>query len=29
VELRAGSLSQLDISVGSVVDVTGIALPTQ
>jgi uncharacterized membrane protein (UPF0127 family) len=29
VELRAGSLSQLGISVGSVVDVTGIALPTQ
>jgi uncharacterized membrane protein (UPF0127 family) len=29
VELRAGSLSQLGLSVGSVVDVTGIALPTQ
>lgn len=29
VELRAGSLSQLGLSVGSLVDVTGIALPTQ
>ena len=29
VELRAGSLSQLGLSVGSRVDVTGIALPTQ
>lgn len=29
IELRAGSLSQLGLSVGSQVDVTGIALPTQ
>jgi uncharacterized membrane protein (UPF0127 family) len=29
IELRAGSLAQLGITVGSRVDVTGIALPTQ
>jgi uncharacterized membrane protein (UPF0127 family) len=29
VELRAGSLSALGLSVGSLVDVTGIALPTE
>lgn len=29
VELQAGSLSRLGLSVGSLVDVTGIALPTQ
>jgi uncharacterized membrane protein (UPF0127 family) len=28
-ELRAGSLSMLGLSIGSLVDVTGIALPTQ
>jgi uncharacterized protein len=29
IELRAGSLSTLGLSVGSLIDVTGIALPTR